>query len=172
MASVDEIVIRDAHAREIDAVSDLLTRSYSEYAASGDDPVELEAWKEYEADLADVRGRDGDGSVVIVAESSGRLVGTATFYPPGMVEDRPDSWAWIRLVGVDPGARGQRLARRLTEECIRRARRAGATVVGLNTATVMTIARAMYERMGFVHREEEDQQIAPGLFLYTYRLDL
>ena len=53
-------------------------------------------------------------------------------------------WAWR------DAARGRGLSRRLTEWCIARARQQGATEIGLHTSEAMTIARGLYERMGFV----------------------
>ncbi len=40
------------------------------------------------------------------------------------------------------------------KECLRRARADGAAEVGLHTSELMVAARPIYERMGFVRREE------------------
>ena len=46
------------------------------------------------------------------------------------------------------------MARALTDECPARARADRAPAVGLHTAEMMTAARTLYERAGFVHHED------------------
>jgi ribosomal protein S18 acetylase RimI-like enzyme len=83
----------------------------------------------------------------------------------------PVEWAVIRLLAVAPGARGLGLGRSLTEECIARARRDGAYVVGPYTVIEMEVAQGLYERMGFVRDPRYDQQ-SGGVRILAYRLDL
>lgn len=75
------------------------------------------------------------------------------------------------LPGVAPGARGRGVGRALTEECIRRARAAGCPAVGLHTTEFMAVARAMYERMGFVRVPALDFRPVPAIHVMAYRLD-
>jgi ribosomal protein S18 acetylase RimI-like enzyme len=53
------------------------------------------------------------------------------------------------MLVVDPAQRGNGVGRALTEECVRRAGRDGATVIALHTSPIMTVALSMYRRMGF-----------------------
>jgi ribosomal protein S18 acetylase RimI-like enzyme len=46
-------------------------------------------------------------------------------------------------------SRGLGIGRALTEECISRAGRDGASIIALDTTPIMAVALAMYERMGF-----------------------
>ena len=78
----------------------------------------------------------------------------------------------FRLLGVHPDARGRGIGRLLTEECLRRARRAGRGAMGLHTTQPMAIARTMYERMGFVRMPEHDFYPVPGFHVMAYRLPL
>jgi DNA-binding MarR family transcriptional regulator/N-acetylglutamate synthase-like GNAT family acetyltransferase len=57
--------------------------------------------------------------------------------------------ARIRLLLVDPKARGLGLGDRLVDECVRFARRAGYKKVTLWTHSVLTVARHIYQKAGF-----------------------
>ncbi|MGB6534768.1 MAG: helix-turn-helix domain-containing GNAT family N-acetyltransferase [Xanthobacteraceae bacterium] len=57
--------------------------------------------------------------------------------------------ARIRLLLVDPKARGLGLGARLVDECVRFARRAGYKKVTLWTHSVLTVARHIYGKAGF-----------------------
>jgi ribosomal protein S18 acetylase RimI-like enzyme len=131
-------------------------------------------WAHYEAEIRDVRSRLAD-STLIVAEDGGRIIGAVTYYADGSKEPNgrwPSSCAVIRLLAVHPDARGRGIGRRLTEECVRRARTAGGPTLGLHTTHLMTIARAMYERMGFVRVPEHDFYPVPQFQVMAYRLTL
>jgi DNA-binding MarR family transcriptional regulator/GNAT superfamily N-acetyltransferase len=60
-----------------------------------------------------------------------------------------DSTARIRLLLVDPKARGLGLGAKLTDEAIRFARRAGYKKITLWTHSVLTTARHIYQKAGF-----------------------
>jgi len=170
-----DIRIRNARDAELDDVADLIARSYAQYGPSADASADLvKAFEEYQREQRDVRGRMKD-SELLVAEMDGRLVGSVTFYPPkpgGTGENWGPNWAAIRLLGVDPDARGAGIGRALTEECLLRARELGAVEMGLHTTRLMDVARAMYERMGFVRFPENDIPITDDFVVVAYRLPL
>jgi DNA-binding MarR family transcriptional regulator/GNAT superfamily N-acetyltransferase len=78
-----------------------------------------------------------------IAEMDGENVGSIM-----LVKDA-EGVARVRLLLVDPKARGIGLGARLTDECIGFARRAGYKKITLWTHSVLTAARHIYKQAGF-----------------------
>jgi DNA-binding MarR family transcriptional regulator/GNAT superfamily N-acetyltransferase len=78
-----------------------------------------------------------------IAEMDGQKVGSVF-----LVKDT-EKVARLRLLLVDPAARGRGLGTRLTDECVRFARARGYQSITLWTHQVLTVARHVYERAGF-----------------------
>jgi DNA-binding MarR family transcriptional regulator/GNAT superfamily N-acetyltransferase len=84
-----------------------------------------------------------------IAEIDGEPVGTV------MLVNADDGIAKLRLLLVEPRARGYGIGRRLVEECVRFARHAGYRRITLWTQSILVSARAIYQRCGFAKIAEK-----------------
>jgi DNA-binding MarR family transcriptional regulator/GNAT superfamily N-acetyltransferase len=84
-----------------------------------------------------------------IAESAGEPVGSV------FCARKDDETAQLRLLLVEPAARGMGLGSRLVEECLRFARRAGYRRITLWTHEQSAAARRIYARAGFAIGDRE-----------------
>ena len=171
-----EMTIRIAKAEDIEPSRDVLGAAYGEYSTAFPE----ESWLSYLRDILDLEARAA-ASDLLVAELDGEVVACVSYYRPGAEVSYPsdsfslhwpDDWASFRLLAVKPSARGSGVGRALTEACIERARSQGAVAVGLHTTEPMAVARAMYERMGFVRAPRYDFRPTEDLLVEAYSLEL
>jgi GNAT superfamily N-acetyltransferase len=164
--------MRDSRDADQAAIQQVTIAAYQEYG-----PIMGDLWDLYRrsilATLADFRPAEQ-----IVAEQDGELVGTVLLYPARVPLTGPNGsaitldWPEIRLLAVAPAARGRGVGRALVDECLRRARQAGAAAITLHTTDMMAVAQSMYVRMGFTRAPELDFKPAPGVTIKGYRLPL
>ena len=78
-----------------------------------------------------------------IAERAGQMAGAI------LLVDAGEGVGQLRLLHVEPWARGLGIGRALVDECVRFARQAGYRKVRLWTHTILTSARRIYEAAGF-----------------------
>ena len=102
-----------------------------------------------------------------IAEQDGVPVGSV------FLVKESDDVARLRLLIVDPRARGLGVGRRLVDECVRFARQAGYREITLWTHSILTAARRIYAATGFeIVETEEHDEFGPILTGETWTLRL
>jgi GNAT superfamily N-acetyltransferase len=144
--------IREAREDEHEAVGRLVADAY---AALPGMPGPDEQ-PDYYAMLRDVGARVRNPAIHVLVARDPDLVGCVdlidemrAYGAASAARDLADA-VGVRLLAVDPRARGRGVGKALTLACIERARTLGRARVVLHTTRAMTTAWAMYERLGFV----------------------
>ena len=149
--------VRDAAPADYPAIRAVVIAAYHQYA----DLIARDIFSPYLADLLDLERHARHGRLLVV-EADEQIRGSAAFYPDASVQGFgwPVGWAGGRALAVHPAARGLGVARALLASCERLAREAGAPVFGFHTASFMTGAIALYERLGYRRAPEFDVDMA------------
>jgi GNAT superfamily N-acetyltransferase len=127
---------------------------------------------EYETLVFDIIARflrdfDRDREKCWVAERLGEIVGSVF-----LVRDT-DSIARLRLLYLEPSARGMGVGRRLVDQCIGFASEKGYERIDLWTNSVLNSARRIYEKAGFyLVREEPHHSFGKDLVGQHWSLEL
>ncbi len=158
------IEVREALPLEHERVGRVTAEAYREFIRPGED-----SWEQYLDRIADVAER-ASRTVIMVAVEGERVLGSATLELEGRTEaeDEPlaATVAHIRMLGVDPQARGRGVGSMLMRACEERARSAGRTLMTLNTTERMRAAQGMYEALGYERRQ--DRVFPDGFVLLSY----
>ena len=148
--SVAETIVRPARDEDAAAINQIALSAFAQYRDDYSD------WETFSRGLASMSALKAD---LIVAEYEDHVRGAVGYVGPGRpkLDVFDPKWPVIRMLVVDPEARGLGLGRRLTEACVARARAAGAPLIALHTSPIQRVALAMYLRMGF----REHRPVAP-----------
>ena len=110
---------------------------------------------------------DAESDCCWVAEKDGQNIGSA------MVVRADRATAKLRVVIVDPSARGLGVGEHLVAECIRFARRKGYSKMTLWTDSSLRAAVALYKKLGFkLVDEERERDFGRDLVSQTWELDM
>jgi ribosomal protein S18 acetylase RimI-like enzyme len=171
------VQVRPASAGDHPAIRRVLTAAYQQYEVA----LGARLYRRYLADLLDLDRHTRFGEV-LVAEVGGVVRGSSAFYPDSSVQGLgwPAGWAGGRALAVHPRARRHGVAQALLAACERLAREHRAPVFAFHTASVMTGAIALYERLGYRRASSFDQDLAthfavadgPRVLALAYRRDL
>src|SRR5438034_840020 len=102
-----------------------------------------------------------------IAEQDGEVVGSV------FLVERSKTVAQLRLLLVEPQARGSGLGTRLVDECVRFARAAGYRKIMLWTQSELRAARRLYQAAGFcVVGKEKNHSFGKDLVSETWELEL
>lgn len=180
MRTDDLFTLRDATEADLPAVRQTLTEAILPYR----DTAPADFLDAYLAMALDLEARRSSSELIVVTDRD-RVVGTVTFFPSARLEGPvwrlPENVAGLRSMAVHPGAHGSGAADALFEECVRRARAAGATAITLHTGPFMAGAMRFYERVGFRRDPDHDLPASEVLGIteptvemtaLAYRLDL
>ena len=125
----------------------------------------------YEPELRDVASRAREAAVLVAVDADDAILGCVTYVPgpeSPWAELLQPGEAGIRMLAVDPGARGRGAGTALTRACLERARAEGRATVALHSLAYMRAAQAIYTRLGFARRPDRDWEPVPGVFLLGF----
>jgi GNAT superfamily N-acetyltransferase len=99
-----------------------------------------------------------------IAEKDGEIVGSV------FLVRKSNAVARLRLLYVEPSARGLGIGARLIDECVRFARQAGYRTLTLWTQSELAAARHLYKKAGFTltRKEAHDSFGRKGLVAETW----
>ncbi|HSH81744.1 MAG TPA: GNAT family N-acetyltransferase [Herpetosiphonaceae bacterium] len=162
--------IRDARPEDGDKIRAVTLAAYEQYADV------MPHWQMYRRQHLLATLEEQGPEERIVAERNGEIIGSVLLYPATATvyetETANAGWPEIRLLAVPPSVRGQGVGKALLDECVRRARGAGATTLGLHSEDIMEAAVHLYQRTGFVRAPETDFNPSETAVVKGYRLSL
>jgi len=157
--------VREALPDEHDQLGELCVRAYRAVGSVTDS---------YAARLRDVGGRAQTARVLAAVDGGAVLLGCVTLILDGgpWRELAAADEGEFRMLAVDPTAQGRGAGAALVRACVDEARAAGRARLVLSSATDMTAAHRLYERLGFARAPARDWRPAPHVQLLAYELAL
>lgn len=161
------MIVRDFSPADADAVNAVALAAFAQYAGVYSD------WEALARGVGSMASLAESGRIVVAEDPAGIIVGAVAYVGPN-AGPRADffepQWPIVRMLVVDPAARGQGIGRRLTQACIDHARRDGAAAIALHTSPAMEAALALYLRMGFRLEKEVPDRFGVPYAVYLKAL--
>lgn len=159
------LIVRNARPSDSDAINHLCVEAYVEFRRT----IGEANWQRLRETLSRASDLATEGELIVAEDSSG-VLGIVLYKPPDNDKGVAPKSAWLQTLAVSPLHRGKGIGRALTRECIDRARKDGATSIGLTTAEMMTVARPMYERLGFIRESDLGERFGVDHARYVLEL--
>lgn len=170
-----DLTIRNAFPEEFEAVGQLMIKVYAQLEGFPG-PDEQPDYYRMLANVGQLTQQPGT-EIIVAADPANHIAGAVVhftdmrYYGSGGTATQEKNACGFRLLAVDPALRGGGAGKRLTQECIERARRCGAKQVIIHSTKAMMTAWGMYERIGFKRSEDLDfQQGELPVFGFRYSL--
>lgn len=168
---IQQTIVESLLDEDKEAVRNLLVKSYGEYESEFKDP---DRWRSY---LIEINNSVDNPNVdkILVAKSGSVIVGSLQLFKSA--EEAYEDWGLqisspiIRLLAVDPEARGLGVARELLKSSIEYANALHASSIYLHTSDAMQKAIQLYEWIGF-KRDKTKEIMKNDILIKCYRLDL
>lgn len=158
-------VIHEAHTAADLAVAASLFR---EYARSLPFPLDYQGFEE---ELSSLPGKYAPpAGVILLAYHRGEPVGCIAMRPIASMPGDPEPVCEMKRMYVRPGARGLKLGRLLAESLLDHARRAGYSLMKLDTESDFIPAVTLYRSLGFADCPDYNGDPMPNTLWMSRRL--
>ncbi len=164
-----ELTYRTATNKNLKQLQQLGLLAYGQYKST----ITQENWEKWEA------GFKSDEnflnllsiSTCFVCEYENEIVGMAFFIPSGNpFLYFPSEWSYIRYIGVNPAFEGNGIGKKLTQQCIDKAKETDEKTIALHTSEFQNVARHIYESLGFIKQKELEPVFGKVFYIYTMEL--
>jgi len=158
--SSENFTIRKAQPDEFTEIGKLTVRVYSQLDGF---PKESEQPEYYEMlyNIGELTSQPGTEILVAVSPEK-KIVGSVVYfsdmqyYGSGGTATLERDASGFRLLAVDPDYRQLGIGRRLSLECIRKAKESGNSQVIIHSTKAMQVAWKMYEKLGYQRSQDLD----------------
>ncbi|MGP4017987.1 GNAT family N-acetyltransferase [Saccharopolyspora sp. 5N708] len=159
-------MIRTARPVEYEAIGAVAVRAYTE---AGNLPKDID----YVGVLRDAADRAAKAELLVAVDDD-EVLGTVTVVQPGTAytELAEPGELEVRMLAVAPEAAGNGIGQALVEAVIDRARHDELRRVVLCVREDAAPAQRLYRRLGFERRPNRDWEVAPGVLLLAFALEL
>jgi GNAT superfamily N-acetyltransferase len=137
--------LRNYIESDADKINELAVLAFEQYKNHYDN------WDEFSKNLSKFSELSQSSEIIVSENHKNEIVGAVAYVPAAATKAEffPENTPIIRMLIVNPNARGSGIGKALSNECIARATRDGNKTIALHTSPIMSVALPMYLRMGF-----------------------